>query len=172
MISSRFAWGALAVSALALIGAALYFQHAMHLDPCVLCVYQRTAVLGLLIAGLVGLIAPAWRWLRGLAYGLWGVSAGWGLTLAAKQAGIQLGLTKAALDCSFEADYPSWAKLDQWLPWVFTPTGSCGEIQWQFLGLSMPQWMVGVFVTYLIVLAMVLLAEIHLYLAARRTARP
>jgi len=161
MITSRSAWGALAASALGLEGAALYYQHGLHLDPCVLCIYQRTAVLGLLIAALIGLVAPARRWLRAPAYVLWGVSAGWGLSLAAKQAGIQLGVIKAVLGCSFDADFPSWAKLDQWLPWMFRPTGYCDEIQWQFLGLSMSQWMVGIFVAYLIALAMVLLAEIR-----------
>ncbi len=161
MITSRSAWGAFAASALGLEGAAAYFQYGLHLEPCVLCIYQRTAVLGLLIAALIGLIALARRWLRALAYALWGVSAGWGLSLAAKQAGIQLGVIKPALGCSFDADFPSWAKLDQWLPWMFRPTGYCDEIQWQFLGLSMSQWMVGIFVAYLIALAMVLLAEIR-----------
>ncbi len=34
--------------------AALYFQHVMKLQPCVMCVYERVALLGIMVAGLVG----------------------------------------------------------------------------------------------------------------------
>ena len=33
---------------------ALYFQYGMGLQPCVLCVYERLAMVGLFIAGFIG----------------------------------------------------------------------------------------------------------------------
>jgi disulfide bond formation protein DsbB len=161
VITSRYAWAALAATALFLELCAIFFQYALELDPCVLCIYERTAVLGMLLAGLIGWIAPGRRWLRGAGYLLWGAGAGWGLYLALKHSGIQLGLIAQSFECSFEADFPGWARLDQWLPWAFQPTGYCDETQWSFLGLSMPQWMVIIFAAYLIALLVVLTAELR-----------
>jgi disulfide bond formation protein DsbB len=149
-------WLLLALTALLLEAAALYFQHVGGLDPCVLCVYQRLAVLGIAAAGLLVALAPA----------LWGVSAAWGLKLAMQQVGIQFsgGLD---LSCSFFAEFPAWAPLDQWLPAVFMPTGTCDEIQWMFLGLSMPQWMLVIFALYLAALVLVVLSRLTATARAR-----
>jgi len=161
MVESRFAWATLAASALFLELAALFFQYGMQLEPCVLCVYERTAVLGVFAAGLIGALAPSRRWLRVPGYLLWGLSAGWGLYLAVRHTGIQLGVIDPPLSCSFEAEFPAWAQLDQWLPYLFQPTGYCDEIQWRFLSLSMPQWMVAIFAFYLLVLLLVLIREVR-----------
>ena len=48
----RSAWIFLAFTAFALESTALYFQYGMSLQPCVLCVYERLAMVGLFIAGL------------------------------------------------------------------------------------------------------------------------
>ena len=54
----RSAWFLLAFSSLALESTALYFQYGMGLQPCVLCVYERLAMIGLFIAGIIGLLQP------------------------------------------------------------------------------------------------------------------
>lgn len=54
----RSAWFLLMISALALDGIALFFQHGMGLQPCVMCIYERIAVLGIAFAGFLGWIAP------------------------------------------------------------------------------------------------------------------
>ena len=53
----RSAWIFLAFTAFALESTALYFQYGMGLQPCVLCVYERLAVVGLFVAGLIGALA-------------------------------------------------------------------------------------------------------------------
>jgi len=144
----RWPWLLLAMTALGLELTALYFQYVLELDPCVLCVYERTAVAGILLAGLIGAIGPRVGLLRWLGYTLWLVSAGWGLYLAMKHVGIQIG--EIDLTCTYMADFPSWAPLDQWWPEVFLPTGLCGDVQWVFLGWTMPQWMMVVYALYLL----------------------
>ena len=47
------------ISAFALESTALYFQYGMGLQPCVLCVYERLAMVGLFIAGFIGALAPS-----------------------------------------------------------------------------------------------------------------
>ncbi|MCP4127864.1 MAG: disulfide bond formation protein DsbB [Gammaproteobacteria bacterium] len=155
---SRSAWLMLALSALGLVLAALYFQYYLQLEPCVLCVYERSSVAMIFFAGLVGFINPNMLWLRLSGYLLWAGGVIWGLYLSIRHAGIQMGLIQDS-SCEFVANFPSWMQLDHWLPWLFNPTGYCDEIQWQFLGLSMPQTMVIANVVYLIVMLVVLVAE-------------
>lgn len=57
----RGAWLLLALTAFALELVALWFQHVMLLKPCVLCIYERSALFGVMGAGLVGAIAPKHR---------------------------------------------------------------------------------------------------------------
>ena len=157
ILTSRGFWLAILVSALGLEAAALYFQYAMGLDPCVLCIYERVAVAGVVLTGLLGLIAPRFRFWRVLCYALWATSATWGMTLAMKHVGIQFGTPD--LSCEFFANFPSWFRLDEWVPTIFTPTGYCDDIQWQLFGLTMPQLMLIVYGGYLVLLLITLIGE-------------
>ncbi|MEW8231954.1 MAG: disulfide bond formation protein DsbB [Candidatus Thiodiazotropha endolucinida] len=161
IIQKRLPWLLLALSALILEAAALYFQYGLDLDPCVLCIYQRAAVMGILVSALIGMSAPTSSIARWIGYIGWGVAAGWCLYLALELSGLQLGIVQPSLSCDVNAKFPAWFKLDRWLPAVFQPTGFCGDIQWQFLGLSMPLWMVVIMVLQLIVLGMVVFIELR-----------
>jgi disulfide bond formation protein DsbB len=59
------------------------------------------------------------------------------------------------------ANFPSWLKLDQWFPAMFQPSGFCGDIQWQFLGLSMPQWLAVIMVLQLFALITAMAIELR-----------
>ena len=54
----RTSWAILFASGLALELAALYFQYVLKFDPCVMCIYIRVAVLGIMLSALVGLVMP------------------------------------------------------------------------------------------------------------------
>ncbi len=58
----RGAWLLMALTAFALEMVALWFQHVMGLKPCVLCIYERCALFGIMGAGLVGAIARNHRY--------------------------------------------------------------------------------------------------------------
>ncbi|SUG56062.1 disulfide bond formation protein B [Salmonella enterica subsp. diarizonae] len=47
----RGAWLLMALTALALEMVALWFQHVMLLKPCVLCIYERCALFGVMGRG-------------------------------------------------------------------------------------------------------------------------
>ncbi len=157
----RLPWLLLALSALVLEGSALYFQYGLELDPCVLCIYQRAAVMGIFISALIGLSAPRSSIARSIGYIGWALAAGWCLYLALELSGLQLGIFQPSLSCDVNAKFPAWLKLDQWLPAMFQPTGFCGDIQWQFLGLSMPMWMILIMGLQLLVLGFVLFVELR-----------
>ncbi|MDE9500135.1 disulfide bond formation protein B, partial [Xenorhabdus bovienii] len=77
----RGIWLLMALTVLILEATALYFQHVMLLQPCVMCIYERVALFGILGAALLGAIAPKTP-LRWLAILLWIYSAWQGLRLA------------------------------------------------------------------------------------------
>lgn len=145
--TQRRPWLLLAGSALALELCALYFQHVMKLEPCVMCVYERITMLGIIVAGLIGAMAPQILLLRLIAFSLWAVNAIWGLLLAIEHTNYQINPSPFAT-CDFFPNFPSWAPLHEWLPWLFNPSGDCSDIVWQFFGYSMPQWLIVSFTIY------------------------
>lgn len=155
----RTAWLLLAVSAFLLELVALYFQHVMQLNPCVMCVYQRCALFGVMLAGLVGAIAPRLLFFRGLALIIWLYSAVQGIWLAWQHTLLQLHPSPFAT-CDFFVSFPRWLPLDKWVPSVFFASGDCSVSQWQFLSLVMPQWMLGIFAVYLLIALIVLLSQV------------
>jgi len=155
--SGRSAWLLLALTAFALELIALYFQHVMMLKPCVMCIYERCALFGVMGAGIVGAIAPKTP-LRWVAILIWLYSAWEGLRLAWEHTMIQLH-PSPFVTCDFMARFPTWLPLDKWLPAVFVATGDCAERSWTWLNLSMPQWLTGIFAVYLLVAVVVLIAQ-------------
>lgn len=150
----RWPWLLLASSALTLELCALFFQHVMHLEPCVMCIYERIPMLTIIFAGLLGASAPQKLLIRLIAFLIWIVSAIWGLLLAVEHTDYQLNPSPFAT-CDFFPNFPSWAPLHEWLPWLFNPTGDCSDIVWQFLGYSMPQWLIVCFSIYVVIFTVV-----------------
>jgi len=150
----RWPWLLLAASALSLELCALFFQHVMMLEPCVMCVYERVAMLGILLAGLIGASAPNTIFIRLSAFLLWGISAVWGTLLAIQHTNYQMNPSPFAT-CDFFPNFPAWAPLHEWFPWLFNPTGDCSKIVWQFFDYSMPQWLIVSFSIYTLIFAVV-----------------
>lgn len=155
----RLPWVLLALTGISLELCALFFQYVLELQPCVLCVYERLAMLGIISAGLIGTIAPRNIFIRLCGFSLWMISAGYSLSLAIEHVNIQLNPSPFAT-CDFFPNYPSWAPLHEWAPWLLNPTGFCDEINWQFLTLSMPQWLIITSSIYLAVAFIVLITHL------------
>ena len=146
----RAPWLLLATSALVFELTALYFEHVMKLEPCVMCVYERLTMMGIMVSGLIGASAPKNLFIRLSAFICWFVNAIWGILLALEHANYQLNPSPFDT-CDFLPNFPSWAPLHQWVPWLFNPTGQCEDIVWQFFGYSMPQWLIVSFIIYLLI---------------------
>ncbi len=154
----RTGWFLLLFSALSLEAVALYFQYGMELAPCVMCIYERVALFGIVFAGILGFIAPRMWFFRtlGLLTGLG--SAVKGMTLAIKHVDYQINPAPWN-QCTYLPEFPSSFPLDKWFPALFHPSGSCSEITWQFLTLSMAQWIVIIFAFYTLLLLLVLISQ-------------
>ncbi len=124
-----------------LIAYALFAQYVLDLEACPLCILQRVAFIA---AGLVFLVAglhsPAGLGARAYA-GLGVVASGTGAGIAGWHVYIQNLPADRVPSCGPGLDY----LLDAFGPFealkkVFTGSGECAEINWSFLGLSMPAW--------------------------------
>lgn len=154
----RLSWALLFFFIVIFEACALYFQHVMNLAPCVMCIYERVAMMGIGGAAIIGFIAPqniAVRWL-GLA--AWGATAYKGLELAMQHVEYQFNPSPFAT-CDLFVTFPDWAPLNKWVPWMFEANGDCAKVVWQFLTLSMPQWLVIIFAGNLIALAFIVIAQ-------------
>ncbi|MDN4504353.1 disulfide bond formation protein DsbB [Alteromonadaceae bacterium BrNp21-10] len=155
------AWKLLALSALALEVTALYFQYVMDLAPCIMCVYQRTAILGILVSAIFGIFVSQHGLLRFIAMLGWGVSAVWGLLIAYEHVDIQTSVNSFFANCEIVPNFPAWMPLHEWLPQVFAATGDCGDIEWRFMSMSMPQWMMVIFGFYTVLVTVVFLSRLQ-----------
>lgn len=154
----RGGWLLLTLSCTALEATALYFQHGMGLVPCVMCIYERLALLAILVAGLIGFAAPRlWltRWLA-LILGLYGAIKG--LLLAIKHVDYQMNPSPWN-QCAFTPEFPETLPLNKWFPNLFEAGGQCSNISWQFLDLSMPQWLIVIFGFYAVLLGFITLSQ-------------
>jgi len=150
-------WLLLALSALALELCALFFQYILDLAPCIMCVYQRAAICAIILAGFIGYAGCRFILTRIIAYALWGTGAIWGGLIALEHVEIQANSGSLFFSCEFIPNFPTWAPLHEWIPFLFEATGDCGEISWQFLGYSMPQWMIVVFAVYTLAFAIIII---------------
>lgn len=123
-----------------LIAVAMYFQFVLLYEPCPLCILQR---LGFIAVGLICLVAaihnPAAFGNR--VYGALVSLAGMtGLGIAIRHIWLQHN-PPAIAECGPGVDY--WLDtlpVGEVIRRMFTGTGDCTEILWQFLGLSIPAW--------------------------------
>ena len=139
--SKRGFWLLLTGTALALDGGALFLQHVLGVEPCNECIYIRTGVLGIALAGLIGALAPQYLLMRVVGLAAWLGALGWSLYRVT----VLLGLEQAVRNgeeasCKRFKGFPDWLPLDTWLPEVFEPRALCGTVSWTFLGQSVTMW--------------------------------
>lgn len=157
----RWPWLLLFLSATTLELIALYFQYAMALEPCVMCIYQRVAVFGVLFSSVPALIAPNNMYFRLVSYVGWLTSAFWGAKIAYEHVLMQNPDNfLLAMSCDVFPNFPSWFAIHQWLPAIFEPRGTCDSIDWVFASLSMPEWMLVTFIFYALTAVSVLLIKL------------
>lgn len=131
---------ALFVTCFGLLGAGLYLQHVVGLQPCPMCIMQRYAFV---VVGLIALTAslqgPGTTGARIYA-GLIGLAALTGAGIAARQSWMQIYPPEFP-ECGPGLEYMLDSfPLGQSLPMIFRGAGDCSAIDWTFLGLSLANW--------------------------------
>jgi len=125
----------------ALIGYALYSQLHLGLEPCPLCIFQR---IGIVLTGVLFLLA-ALHDPRGRGRAVYGVLIGLAAlataAVAARHVYVQHLPPGSLPSCGAPLSVllkftPVWQVIRK----VLTGSGECGEVNWRFLGLAMPAW--------------------------------
>lgn len=124
-----------------LMGYALYVQHGLGLEPCPLCIFQRVAVISI---GLLFLIAAIHnpgpkgaRWYGVLLL----LAVVLGSMVSMRHIWIQAQPPGTVAACGASLDYlMDIMPVTEVITKVLTGSGECGKIDWIFLGLSMPWW--------------------------------
>ncbi len=137
-LTARHIYGGVAAAVVALLAAALYYQHVEGLEPCPLCILQRYAFVAVGAAALVAALAGGRRW-RALAGAGALVFALAGAGTAARHVWIQMNPESLACGPGLATMIEN-LPLYEVLPKVFRGSGECGAIDWSFLGLTMPAW--------------------------------
>lgn len=129
------------------MAVALFFQYAMHFEPCPLCILQRVAII---FAGIVFLIAgihsPKRYGFRIYVVILLVILIA-GISVSLRQLWLQHLPPGQAPECGPGLNY-----LLQVMPWqkvlatVLQGSGECAKVSWRLLGLSIAGWTAVLFV--------------------------
>ncbi len=131
--------GALACGGL--LAYAYYAQFVLHLQPCPLCIVQRIGVLLIALLFAIAAVHDPAGWARRLYAGLIALAAFATVGVAVRQLYIQSLPPDGVPACGASLDFMLKVfPLTDVLVKVFTGSGECAKVDWRFLGLAMPAW--------------------------------
>lgn len=152
---TKVSWVLLLAGSSILLFLSLYFQHVLKLEPCILCIYQRIAIMGIIIASLVGLLSnyknkiirnvSYFIWILSSSFGLWAALSQWRETYIAKTTPFYMSQCGQGLE-RFIPSLEHYKILSD----LFIAKGICSEITWRFLGLAMHNYLSLIFGLFLI----------------------
>ena len=120
---------------------AVYAERYLMLMPCPLCVFQRMAVISIGIIFLIATLHNPASWGRRVYAGLILAAAGAGIGVAGRHVWLQNLPPDQVPACGAGYDYiMDTLPFAEALTVIFSGSGECASVDWQFLGLSMPAW--------------------------------
>ncbi|QJQ96899.1 MULTISPECIES: disulfide bond formation protein B [Halomonadaceae] len=124
-----------------MMGVALTLEHVAGLEPCPLCIFQRVAVLATAAVLAIAAIHNPRGWGRALygTLGLLGVAGG--IAVAWRHLWLQSLPADQVPSCGPGLNYMiEILPMRQVLTHVLSGSGECAEIDFLFLGISLPGW--------------------------------
>jgi disulfide bond formation protein DsbB len=149
------------VACVLMLAFALFVEKVMHIEPCPLCMFQRVGVAALGLVFLVAAIHHPAKLSDARVYSalifLVALFPGY---VSARHVYIQSLPPGSVPSCGATLDFMLEVfPLMEVVRKVLTGGGECARIDWQFLGLSMPVW---------VLIAVIGLAAVGIYANARR----
>lgn len=139
------------VTCIALLASAYYFQFALEMEPCPLCIMQRVATLMVALGCLMGFFLSE-RPLGLLIASVWTLlSSFFGIYLAHHHNWLQNLPADQVPSCGPSLEYMLDAfPMMEIITVLLRGNGNCAEISWSFAGLSMPGWLLIFFIGFAI----------------------
>jgi len=131
-----------------LLGYAYFLQFYQGLEPCPLCIFQRLAMAALGFIFLVAAVHNPKRSAGARTYGiLIALVAALGAGIAGRHVWLQNLPPEQVPACGPGLDYLlETFPLSETIALVLRGSGDCAEVDWTFLGLSIPAWTLLLFV--------------------------
>ena len=124
-----------------LIAYALYAQFDLGLDPCPLCIFQRIGIAALGVVFLIAALHNPRRWGTRIYALLIALAALATIGVAARQLYIQHLPPGTIPSCGAPLSMMMrFMPLTAVIRRVLSGSGECGVVNWTFLGLAMPAW--------------------------------
>jgi len=143
---------------------ALYAQYVLKLEPCPLCILQRVAVIALGVVFLVAWIHGPARLGARVYAALLGLVALAGALVAWRHLWVIAQPPGTVAECGASLDYMlEVLPLHEVMEKVLSGSGECAKVEWHFLGLTMPAW---------VLMAVTALGIVGVWTNARSLPRP
>lgn len=134
---------AAALVCFALYGYALYAEHVLGFEPCPLCIFQRVGVIAMGVAFLLAalLALPGGRWGGFVSVALVLLATAVAAGVAGRHVYVQSQPPGTFESCGSSLEWMMEINpLFEVIRKVLSAPGECANIDWTFLGLSMPAW--------------------------------
>jgi len=125
----------------------LYLEHVQGLEACPLCIFQRIAYTAIIFIALIGAIHNPRNLLQNIYKLLMVISAITGAAIAGRQIWLQHLPPELVPECGPGFDYMfNVFPFGEALKMIFTGSGECAEVKWRFIGLSIAEWSLIMFI--------------------------
>lgn len=133
-----------------------YLEGVLGLEPCPLCSIQRGFFVLISFFSLITLLLSRFRLLPMILSSLGILSSILGLVVALRHVSLQYMDKSEVPACGPDLAYMLSAfPFNEIITNIFHGSGSCADIKWSFLYLSIPEWAVFCFLFYIIMLTLV-----------------
>lgn len=128
------------INVAAMLFAVLFLEKTLYLEPCPLCIIDRLIVAGMALIFLLAVLHNPAR-VGQRIYGFLAFSlAVTGMSVAGRHIWLQNLPADQVPECGATLDYMlETAPLLETLDFIFNGSGECAEVQWTFLGLTIPE---------------------------------
>ncbi len=124
-----------AMGSAALLGAALFFEMVLDMQPCQLCIWQRWPHV---VAVVLGVAVWAWPLAPLMLAGALASATSGGI--AVYHTGVERGWFEGPSACSGGVDLTRLSAEEMLDRILAAPVVRCDEVPWELLGLSMASW--------------------------------
>lgn len=129
------------IACVALLGYAYYTQYNLGLEPCPLCIFQRIGIAALGVVFLIAGLHNPRGWGAYVYAGLLGVASLTTIGVAIRHLYVQSLPPGTIPACGAPLDVLlQFTPVTEVIRKVLTGSGECSQVNWKFLGLAMPAW--------------------------------
>ena len=147
MFNNRKLFTYIYVACFGLLVFGLFLQHIEGIEPCPLCIFQRMTYIAIAVVAFIAAIVNPKKIFAIIFFSIIDLLAIIGIIIAGRQVWLQHLPKDQVPACGPGLEY----MLDVFpfmeaMSMVFKGSGECAEVKWTFLGFSIPEWSLLMFV--------------------------